>query len=222
MNSFTKRIMIFCGIISSVLYLGIDITASLHWKEFYDYTSQGFSELMAFEAPTRSFVLSSNILYNILIIVFGLFVRAIGGKKSSLRITGILLFGYAIVGIITPAFFPVFLRGVEITFRNRLHLPLTLIEVLFILSSMCFGAVSQGKRFRIYTAFSFVIMTVFAVWGGSFAPEVATNQPTPWLGVIERVNIYGYLLWVVVFALVLLQGAANKGSVKHKSISADR
>jgi hypothetical protein len=30
--------------------------------------------------------------------------------------------------------------------------------------------------------------------------------PTPWMGVWERINIYAYMLWVVVLATALLRG----------------
>ena len=36
------------------------------------------------------------------------------------------------------------------------------------------------------------------------SPRAAEGLPTPWLGVLERVNVYGSLLWVLVFAAVLL------------------
>lgn len=202
----TLTVILFaCGLLSSVIYLSIDIFASLYWKEFYHYTSQGFSELLAYEAPTRPFVLSFSILYNALVIVFGLYVCSISNKKLSLRITGILLIGYAIIGIITPAFFPAPMRGVEATARNVMHLPLTAIEVLFILLSIIFGAVANGNRFRFYSICSLIVITLFGVWGGTFVSRIIENQPTPWLGVVERVNIYGYLIWVAVLAITLVR-----------------
>ena len=32
------------------------------------------------------------------------------------------------------------------------------------------------------------------------------NLPTPWVGVRERINIYGYMLWMAVLAIALLRG----------------
>jgi hypothetical protein len=34
---------------------------------------------------------------------------------------------------------------------------------------------------------------------------MSQNKPTPWMGVIERVNIYGIMLWVIVLAFCLLR-----------------
>lgn len=195
-----EKVIVICGMISSLLYLVVDITASMHWKEFYDYTSQGFSELLSFEAPTRPFVLLFSIIYNTLVIAFGTGTFIMADKKLSQRITGFLLVGYAIIGIITPTFFPAPMRGVEASVRNTMHLPLTAIEVLVILLSIIFGAIANGKRFRLYSIGSLILITLFGIWGGSFVSRVADNQPTPWLGVIERVNIYGFLIWVIVLA----------------------
>lgn len=216
----SRKVFLICGIISSLLYIGIDITASVHWKEFYNYSSQGFSELLAFGAPTRPFVLSLSILYNAIVIAFGLCVWATDDRKISLRITGILLIGYAIVGIVTPSFFPAPMRGVEATVRNTMHLPLTGIEVLFILSSIGFGAAALGKRFRLYSICSLLIITLCGVWGGTFVSRIAANQPTPWLGIIERGNIYGYMIWVMVLAIILLRAENGQDSVKSKNINA--
>jgi hypothetical protein len=45
--------------------------------------------------------------------------------------------------------------------------------------------------------------------------DIVAAMPTPWLGVRERINIYGYMLWVAVLAIVLLRekkSAAIDGS----------
>lgn len=209
-----RKVFLFFGILSSVLYVGADIIASVYWKEVYNYNSQAFSELLAFGATTRSFVLSLNVLYNAIVIVFGLCVRATETKGSFLKITGILLVGYAIVGIVTPTFFPAPMRGVEATVRNSMHIPLTGVLVLFILLSIGFGAAALGKGFRLYSIFSILVLTLCGVWAGGFISLLEANQPTPWLGIIERVNIYGYMLWVIVFAILLIRMENGHKSVK--------
>jgi hypothetical protein len=37
------------------------------------------------------------------------------------------------------------------------------------------------------------------------ARHLAAGQPTPWMGAWERINIGGYLLWVLVLAVSLLR-----------------
>ncbi len=37
--------------------------------------------------------------------------------------------------------------------------------------------------------------------------------PPQWFGLIERINVYGYALWVVVLAVVLLRAEKEEGGV---------
>jgi hypothetical protein len=37
------------------------------------------------------------------------------------------------------------------------------------------------------------------------ASRITANLPTPWLGVWERINIFGYMLWIVVLSINLLR-----------------
>jgi hypothetical protein len=46
-------------------------------------------------------------------------------------------------------------------------------------------------------------MLVFGAITSFYAPEVQANEPTPWVGVYERINAYGYMLWIVVLAVML-------------------
>ena len=37
---------------------------------------------------------------------------------------------------------------------------------------------------------------------------LVAGQPTPWLGLTERLNIYSFMLWVIVLTIVLLRSPA--------------
>lgn len=41
----------------------------------------------------------------------------------------------------------------------------------------------------------------------SFWLAASGNNPfaPPWFGLIERINVYGYLLWIAVLAIILLR-----------------
>jgi hypothetical protein len=44
-------------------------------------------------------------------------------------------------------------------------------------------------------------------FGVSTLPSVSrmeANEPTPWMGALERVNIYGIMFWVAALAICLL------------------
>jgi NADH:ubiquinone oxidoreductase subunit H len=70
---------------------------------------------------------------------------------------------------------------------------------------MVFAARLLGKRFRYYTYASIVVILVFGIWTSFQIPQMAANEPTPWMGLKERINIYAIMLWVAVLALGLLR-----------------
>jgi len=89
------------------------------------------------------------------------------------------------------------------------HMIITIVNVLLILLIIGFGATAFGKRFRLYSIGTILLLVVFGTLAGLDGPRLAANLPTPWLGVTERINIFGYMLWVVALAVALLraQGA---------------
>jgi hypothetical protein len=199
-----RKVLLICGILSSLLYVGTDILAAMQW-EGYSYTSQAISELMAIGAPTRPLVVSLFTIYNVLVIAFGLGIWATANRKRALRLTGILQIGYGIVGQVALLFFPMHLRGAEGTISDTMHAIFTLVIVTFTLLSMGFGAAAFGKRFRLYSIGTILILLLFGVLAGLNGPRIAAQLPTPWFGVMERINIFVSLLWVLVLAIILLR-----------------
>jgi hypothetical protein len=70
---------------------------------------------------------------------------------------------------------------------------------------MRFGAFAFGKRFRLYSIGTLLVCLVAAALTGLYIPRLVANEPTPWMGVYERINIFGYLLWASVLAIGLLR-----------------
>jgi hypothetical protein len=46
---------------------------------------------------------------------------------------------------------------------------------------------------------------VFGVLASLQAGRMEANQPTPWMGIEERINIYATMLWMAVLAIGLLR-----------------
>ena len=113
-----------------------------------------------------------------------------------------LLIGIGAVGLITP---PMNLRGTGHISGDLPHIALTGVTVLFILLAIAFGAALYGRRWRLYSFATLLTLLVSGAWTGFEATRLAAHQPTPWLGVAERINIGAYLLWVVVQAVTLLR-----------------
>jgi hypothetical protein len=59
-------------------------------------------------------------------------------------------------------------------------------------------------------------------WGLSFlyAPRLGVGEPTPWLGVIERIALGVWLLWLAVLAIVVMRGPRALSSRRRREGSA--
>lgn len=204
-----RDILLVCGILSSLLYVGADIFAAMNWPS-YGYTSQSISELFAIGSPTRK--MFALIPYNPLVMAFGIGVWWSAGHKRALRTTGILLVAYAIVSQ-AGYFFPMHLRGATGSLTDTMHILLTMMIVVLTLLFIGFGATALGKGFRLYSIGTIVTLLVFGALAGRQGPRIAANLPTPWLGVTERVNVYSAMLWVIVLSVVLLREEQRAGRI---------
>jgi hypothetical protein len=93
----------------------------------------------------------------------------------------------------------------EGTLRNTMHIPATAVMSLLIELAMGFGATLLGRRFRYYLYGTIVTVLVFGALTSLQAGGIATNEPTPWAGIEQCINIYATMLWVAVLAIGLLR-----------------
>jgi hypothetical protein len=217
-RSFTaRRGLLACGILSSLIYVVTDLLASTRW-ETYSYASQTVSELIAVDAPTRHLVLPLMVVYSLLIYAFGWGIWRSAGKRRALRVAAILIVAKEIFGLVGAIFFPIHLRGVESTISDIMHGVVTFVGVLLCMfPAMGFGAAAFGKKFRLYSIGTMLAFLIFGILAGSNQPSYVANLPTPWMGVWERINIYGYMLWIAVFAVAIIR-TPLKSSQNHSVI----
>jgi hypothetical protein len=197
-----RKTLLVCGILSSLLYVAIDVLAAFRYPGYHSYLSQAISELGAVGAPTKELVDPLFLIYDLLIIAFGVGVWASGQGRRVLRVIGGLLIGIGVVGLITP---PMNLRGTSGVSGDLPHIVLTGVIVLFILSAIALGASLYGKSWRWYSWATILTILLSGALTGVAAGRLAAHQPTPWLGLAERINIGAYLLWVLVLAVMLLR-----------------
>lgn len=207
-----RQVLLVCGILSALLYVATDILGAMRW-EGYSSASQTVSELIAIDAPTRPLLVPLHLTYSLLVYAFGWGVWLSADRKRALRVAAIGLVGKEVLGFVVTLFFPIHLREAlaagEGTLSDTMHGMLTLVGVLFMLLAIGSGAAAFGKRFRLYSIATFLLLVVGGVVAGLDQPRLSANLPTPWMGVWERINIFAYMLWVVVLAIALLrsQGA---------------
>lgn len=210
-HALIRKALLVCGILSSLLYAIINIIVAMRWAA-YDSASQTVSELSAIGAPTRMLWIILSTPYTLLMIAFawGVWKSAIGNRL--LRITGSLLIAYSILGLLWP-FTPMHLREAlaagGATFSDTMHITLGVLTELIFLFALGLAAVALGKYFRVYSIASLIILFAFGVLTFLDAPGIAANKPTPLIGVWERINIGVFLLWIIVFAIVLMREGEN-------------
>lgn len=207
-----RKILLLAGIFSSLLYVAMNIIAAGLY-EGYDSASQTVSELSAIGTPTRQLWTSLGFIYTILIIAFGFGVRISGAHNRFLRTTGSLLIVYGIIGLgwpMAPMHQRQALAAGEKTLSDTMHLVFSAVTVLLMLTAIAFGAKSFGRSFRIYSIVTIILLLGFGIWTGIDAPNLEANLPTPWLGIVERILIATFLLWIIVLAAILLRDKARK------------
>jgi hypothetical protein len=204
-----RKVLLGCGIVSSILYMAVDILGSLRYPG-YRYADQEFSELLAAGSPVRPLMIALSVIpYTVLVTAFAVGVWISADRKRTARITGSLLIGYAIVGAAGGLLFNMDQRDVlaagEGTLRNAMHAPVTAVMSLCMLLAMGFGATLLGRRFRYYSYGTIITLVVFGILTSLQVGHMVANQPTPWMGIEERINIYATMLWVAVLAMALLR-----------------
>lgn len=140
-----------------------------------------------------------------LLIAFGVGVWTSAGRKRLVHVTAGLLVANAAAGLLGPTFFEMNVRGTGSPGADVPHIVLTGVLVLFILAAIGVGAFTQQRWFRFYSFATLLALLVSGGLRGFEARQLASGEPTPWLGVLERINIGAYLLWVAVLAISLLR-----------------
>jgi len=195
-----RKILLVCGILSSLLYVAATILAAMVW-EGYDSILQPVSELGAIDAPSQPLMLVLGTIYDLLVIAFGIGVWKSASGKRPLHIVAGLLLGYGVACLMAPLT-PIHLRGTAWTLTDTLHLVFAGVDVLVIVLILVFGANAFGRVFRRYSLGTILLGVMSGVLMGLDAPH---------FGLLERINIFSFMLWIVVFAVALWR--SQKGQV---------
>jgi len=195
------RGLLICGILSSAWYIIINAFVPTQY-DGYSQSTFTVSELSAIGAPTRVLWVLLVILYPLLLVSFGWGILKSTTTNIRMRIAGSLIVAYCFFNMYWP---PMHLRGNEATLTDTMHIVWAFVTVLLMVIIMGFGAFSLNKRFRNYTILSILVLFFFGALTAGEAPNITTNEPTPMIGIWERINIGVFMIWVIVFAVALLQ-----------------
>src|SRR4029453_10785803 len=151
----TRKALLVCGILSSLLYVTMNVFIPIHW-EGYSSASQTVSELSAIGAPTRPLWVPLGTVYTLLVAALRV---GPSRRNRALRLAGGLLVAYGVIGLAWP---PMRLREVLAagggTLTDSMHIVFAMATVLLMLLAIGFGAAAFGKRFRLYSIATTVIL----------------------------------------------------------------
>jgi hypothetical membrane protein len=200
-----RRSLLACGILASVLYVAMTLFVGLWW-DGYSIVSGVPSELSAIGAPTRQLWIWLGVVYAVLMVGFGWSVWRSAPPNRALRTVGALLIVHTVFGQFWP---PMHQRAVLAagggTLTDTLHLVWAAITGVFFMFIVGFGAVALGRRFRVYSIATMVIVLGCGAVTGTYAARVQANLPTPGVGVWERISIATFMAWIVVLAIALVR-----------------
>lgn len=200
-GSTLRGVLLMCGLAASFVYIGTDVLAGLRYPGF-SFRAQAVSELFAIGAPTSALVVPLFTLSSTLLLPFAVGVWITSNGIRARRAMAWMIVGNALDTLVLWNFFPMHMRAATPTFTDTMHLVFAANP--FILATIVLGVAGFRKWFRFYSVATILILVGGAVVGFSYAPQLAAHQPTPWLGLGERVAQYGHQLWQGVLAVVLL------------------
>ena len=168
----TRKILLVCGIVSSLLYVAMNVFVAMQW-EGYSSASQTVSELSAIGAPTRPLWVLLGVAYTLLVTAFGWGVWASAVRTvpcASWEACSSPTESSASPGL------PMHLREVLAagggTLTDTMHIVFAMVTVLLMLLAMGFGAAAFGKRFRVYSIATMVILLAFGALTVLDAPRI--------------------------------------------------
>lgn len=208
------RLLLACGIAAAALYVAMDLMAAFLIYPGYDYTAQQVSELSAIGAPSRDFWMAMGTPYALLLLAFTAGVWRAAAGRLSLRLAAALLLLFAVSGFAWGFVAPMHMRGTQFTGTDNLHIAFAAVTVVLILGFIAAGAMALRRGFRLYSATTVVAMMAAGGIVSTQIAAIAANQPTPGMGLVERISVYGPMLWIAVFAIMLLRETAAEPALR--------
>lgn len=208
-----QGVLLLSGVLASVVYVTADILCGLRYPG-YSFTDQVISELSAIGAPTTALWAALLQVFAVLFAAFAIgVVRASRGNRR-LRLTGWLLVAFVLSGPLW-SFVPMHQRGDLFAWTDIGHIALGGATVLLVTTVIAVGAGALGRRFRVFSQIAVVVAFIFGVGTFAYVPRMIDQLPTPGVGTVERIHLYGFWLWMGVLAVALLRRHGRRAAARE-------
>jgi len=212
-----RRVLLACGVLYAVLYPIANDAIAATLYDGYSRIDQAVSELSATGATTHAFLTAVGPVFSLLLIDFGLGIWRSANGKRSLRIAGALVVAHGAMSFLWM-FGPMSQREViaagGATSADTMHLVLSAATGLFVVAYVATTAFAFGWVFRLYSVATIAAALVFGLLSAQ-VDKIEAGDPTPYMGLFERIGIGAWLLWMVVLATVLMR-RTTRLRVGHK------
>lgn len=200
-----KKLIALSGMLASIVYVGTVVLGGI-LRPGYSHVTESVSELVAAGAPNKLLLSLLFIIYNLLCIIFGIGLFQQVKNSASRKVIGklgassLVIVGF--IGLLLELFFPQDPGGPAVTFAGTMHIVLAGIAAL----GTMIAIVSTGlwlknvRAMKYYTGYSLVTFAIILLSGGS-TPILGLDYP--FFGVIERLTIGSFIIWLFVTATMM-------------------
>jgi sulfite exporter TauE/SafE len=194
------KIFALCGVLAPIIYV-LALAVGNILDPSYSQVGKTVSELSQQGAPNRDLLNAIFIVYNILLIPFGVGMYY-GLKKGWAR--NVILAALVVAGVLGVAwtlFFPLDVGGKSESLTGQLHLIVggLVVPLIFALELSFWRSARKNSRWQDYNKFSLAIFAVTLVFGLTTVAFVNSD----YRGLLERITTGSFLLWMEVIALKL-------------------
>ena len=204
----TPRIgLLASGLLYAALYPIVNDLIAATLYDGYSRLDQAVSELSATGAPTHAFLTGMAPVFSLLFIGFGIGVWKSAYGKRTLRLAGALVIAHGAMGflwMVAPMSQREVIAAGGATPADTVHLVLSAATGLFVTAYVAITAVAFGWTFRLYSTATIVVALLFGLLSAQ-VDRIEAGEPTPYMGLLERIGIGAWLLWVAVVALLLMR-----------------
>lgn len=196
------KFLYFSGIISAIITLGTDIIVG-SVKQGYRFDSQSISLLSAYGSSTRAYVLPLNLTASLFLLLFSTGIYFSGIQNFAQKLTAILLAVSTILNILAIIFFPL---HPNVSFQekpNKINVILMGISVLLFFVAIIVSSVAYNNWFRFFSIGLLLLFLIVDVGATMGTKPTFGGSPGPLVGIQERTMVYGEMLWLVIYAVML-------------------
>lgn len=207
MNRSVRQALVACGILYAVLYPVVNDAFAANRYDGYSRLAQAISELSATGAPTRSFLVAVSPIFIILQIAFGVGMWQSARGQRAVRVAGALMVVHGAMSSLWT-FAPMSQREViaagGATSADTMHLILAAGTGIFVAAYVATFAIAFGWYFRLYSVLTLATALVFGRLSAQVS-QIEAGDATPYMGLLERIGLGAWLLWMAVASVVLLR-----------------